>query len=258
MLRELGASTAGTGDHAARGAQIATTLHEHATRLETDAAELSRFLRLDGKIRTPPNRPSLSLRAGRARLAPLRPNSRPPPEPAAGRAAPRPRDCMFPARRLPERVNRWLALALFILAAFAASAVGGFATASSVTAWYPTLVKPAWNPPSWVFAPVWSLLYLAMAVAAWRVWLVRELPGASFTLRLWFAQLGLNALWSLLFFGARSPGAALVEIVVFWLGLAVVQHRLHRLDRLAAWLWVPYLAWVTFAAWLNFTIWRLN
>lgn len=156
-------------------------------------------------------------------------------------------------------MNRWLALVLFIIAAFATSAIGGLATASSVGTWYPTLNKPSWNPPAWIFGPVWSLLYIAMSVAAWRVWLVRATaPGAGWTLRLWFAQLLLNALWSVLFFGLRSPGAAVIEIVPLWYLLVALQIRLARTDRVAAFLWAPYLAWVSFAAFLNFTIWRLN
>lgn len=156
-------------------------------------------------------------------------------------------------------MNRWLALVLFIVAAFATSAIGGFATASSVSTWYPTLNKPTWNPPAWVFGPVWTLLYVAMSVAAWRVWLVRATAaGAGGTLRLWFAQLLLNALWSVLFFGLRSPGAAVVEIIPLWALIVVLQLRLARTDRVAALCWAPYLAWVSFAAFLNFTIWRLN
>jgi tryptophan-rich sensory protein len=106
---------------------------------------------------------------------------------------------------------------------------------------------------------VWTLLYVAMSVAAWRVWLVRATAaGAGGTLRLWFAQLLLNALWSVLFFGLRSPGAAVVEIIPLWALIVVLQLRLARTDRVAALCWAPYLAWVSFAAFLNFTIWRLN
>ncbi len=155
-------------------------------------------------------------------------------------------------------MNRWLSLALFVLAAFSAAALGGWATGSGVSTWYLTLNKPAWNPPGWIFSPVWTVLYAVMAVAAWRVWLVRAQPGAGLVLRVWFAQLALNALWSLLFFGLRSPGAALVEIVIFWAVLLWLQLRLPRYDRFAALLWAPYLAWVSFASFLNFTIWRLN
>ena len=155
-------------------------------------------------------------------------------------------------------MHRWLALVLFIVAAFAAAAVGGVATGSSVTTWYLTINKPSWNPPGWVFGPVWSALYLMMAVAAWRVWLRRTEPGAPLTLRLWFVQLGLNLLWSVLFFGLRRPDLALLEIVLLWSVLAVLQFRLARFDRPAALLWAPYLAWVSFATFLNFTLWRLT
>jgi tryptophan-rich sensory protein len=155
-------------------------------------------------------------------------------------------------------MNRWLALGLFIVAAFAAAAIGGLATGSSVTTWYLTINKPSWNPPGWLFGPVWSALYLMMALAAWRVWLKRALPGAALTLRLWFIQLALNLLWSVLFFGLRRPDLALVEITLLWSTLALLQFRLARFDRPAALLWVPYLAWVSFATFLNFTLWRLN
>lgn len=155
-------------------------------------------------------------------------------------------------------MHRWLALALFILAAFSAAALGGLATGSSVTTWFITLNKPAWNPPSWLFGPVWTVLYLAMSVAAWRVWLRRADPGARLILTLWFVQLALNLLWSVLFFGLRRPDLALVEIAVLWTTLAILQFRLARFDRPAALLWSPYLAWVSFAAFLNFTLWRLN
>jgi tryptophan-rich sensory protein len=97
-----------------------------------------------------------------------------------------------------------------------------------------------------------------MAVAAWRVWLKRTEPDAKLTLRLWFVQLGLNLLWSVLFFGLRRPDLALIEILLLWLVLVVLQFRLARLDRPAALLWAPYLAWVSFATFLNFTLWRLN
>jgi translocator protein len=155
-------------------------------------------------------------------------------------------------------VNRWLALFLFIAAAFVAAAIGGSATASSVSDWYLTLEKPPWNPPSWVFGPAWTLLYILMSVAAWRVWLRRDQPGAKFTLQLHGIQLVLNALWSILFFGLRRPDLALLDILALLGVLVVIQIRLARTDTKAAWLWAPYLAWVTFATTLNKAIWLLN
>jgi len=155
-------------------------------------------------------------------------------------------------------VRSWIALLGFIAAAFTAAAIGGAATASSVREWYPLLTKPAWNPPGWIFGPVWTALYLMMSVAAWRVWQRREQPGAPTALTLFFVQLALNALWSVLFFGLRSPGFALAEIVALWICLVLVQRAFWRLDRAAGWLWLPYLLWVSFAAVLNTAIFALN
>ncbi|MCF3648717.1 TspO/MBR family protein [Synoicihabitans lomoniglobus] len=157
-------------------------------------------------------------------------------------------------------MSRWLALFLFLLAAFAVAGIGGVATASSVREWYPSLAKPPWNPPSWVFGPAWTLLYTLMSIAAWRVWLRREEFGslANQLLGLHGVQLVLNALWSILFFGLRRPDLALVDIVILLTLLVVMQCRLARLDKPAARLWVPYVAWVAFALSLNLAIWWLN
>ncbi|MBT5903532.1 MAG: tryptophan-rich sensory protein [Opitutaceae bacterium] len=155
-------------------------------------------------------------------------------------------------------MNRWIALALFLFAAFGAAVIGGMATASSVGDWYLTLSKPTWNPPSWVFGPAWTLLYILMSVAAWRIWLKRNDDGAVDTLWLHGAQLLLNALWSILFFGLQRPDLALINILVLLAVLILMQFRLFRSDRTAAYLWLPYLGWVTFAALLNKAIWLLN
>src|SRR6187455_2573066 len=110
--------------------------------------------------------------------------------------------------------KRWLPLGLFLILAFVAAAFGGLATATSLDTWYPTLHKPSWNPPNWLFSPVWTLLYILMAVATWRAWRVGDALAARRTASLYSAQLTLNALWSILFFGLRRPGLALVEIFV--------------------------------------------
>ncbi len=135
---------------------------------------------------------------------------------------------------------------------------GAFFTARSVETWYPRLVKPWWNPPAQVFGPVWTALYAAMALAAWMVWRRRGFRGASAAFG-WFAlQLTLNALWSPLFFGLRSPGAGLADIVLLWAAIAPTIVAFWKASRLAGMLLVPYWLWVTFAGALNFTIWRLN
>ncbi|MEO6873435.1 MAG: TspO/MBR family protein [Opitutaceae bacterium] len=155
-------------------------------------------------------------------------------------------------------MNHWLALFLFLLASFTASAIGGYATFDSVRTWYPTLVKPAWNPPAAIFGPAWTLLYALMSVAAWRVWSRRAEQLVRPALRLFFLSLGLNTLWSILFFGLHRPAWALADIVLLWFSLVMLQFRFGRIDRVAGWLWAPYLAWVTFAFTLNAGICWLN
>ena len=150
------------------------------------------------------------------------------------------------------------ALVGFLTASFAAAAIGGAATATSVTTWYRTLHKPAWNPPDWIFGPVWTLLYILMAVAAWRVWRREEASQAGRTLGLFVGQLGLNAIWSVLFFGLRRPGAAFEDVIMVWVSLVFLLVHFWRVDRVAAALWAPYVAWVSFATVLNGTVWWLN
>ena len=125
-------------------------------------------------------------------------------------------------------------------------------------AWYAALSKPAWNPPNAIFAPVWSVLYGLMAVAAWLVWRRAGFSGAGAALGLFAVQLILNALWSYLFFGRHQPGLAFGDIVVLWVAILSVVLLFWRVDRVAGALLLPYLAWVGFAAYLNFTLWRLN
>jgi tryptophan-rich sensory protein len=152
-----------------------------------------------------------------------------------------------------------LGLAGWLAASFAAAGLGGIATASSVADWYPTLAKPAWTPPSWLFGPVWTVLYASMAVAAWTVWKkAGGFGGARGALLLHLLQLVLNGAWSWLFFGMRRPGLAAVEIAVLWLAVLATTVAFARRSPLAGGLMVPYLLWVTFASALNVAIWRLN
>jgi benzodiazapine receptor len=154
--------------------------------------------------------------------------------------------------------SRWLPLALFLTLAFATALVGGIATATSVHSWYLTLNKPSWSPPNWIFGPVWSLLFVLMAVATWRVWKIDSSKAARRTVTLYSAQLTLNALWSVLFFGLRRPDYALIDVIALLALLLFILLRFWRSDRGAAALWVPYVAWVGFAAVLNLAIWQLN
>ncbi len=152
---------------------------------------------------------------------------------------------------------RLLSLAVCLFICYSSAAIGGFFTAGAVQEWYPTLVKPSWNPPAWVFGPVWSLLYGMMAVAVWLIWGQRG--GAIAVPITFFAlQLLLNAAWSPLFFGLQNTAAALFDIVLLWLSIAATLWLFLKRSKLAGLLLVPYLLWVSFAAVLNFSIWQLN
>lgn len=149
-----------------------------------------------------------------------------------------------------------LALAAFMVLTLAAGFLAGQATTPNIASWYNGLVKPSFNPPNWVFAPVWTTLYVLMAVAVWRVW--RAAGGWHTAIALWALQLGLNVAWSFIFFGAHNPGAALAELVVLWAAVLVTLVACGRVDRVAGWLLIPYWLWVSFAGVLNFWVWRLN
>ena len=151
-----------------------------------------------------------------------------------------------------------LGLLAFLAVCLAVSALGAAATATSVGSWYQALQKPSFNPPDWIFAPVWTTLYLMMAVAGWRVWRLNGLSGARTALVLFALQLALNLAWSYLFFGFRLIGPALVEVVVLLAAIVATAVAFWRHDRLAGLLMVPYAAWVGFATVLNAALWHLN
>jgi len=147
---------------------------------------------------------------------------------------------------------RFLALIASLALAFGAALIG---TRFPPGEWHAALAKPSWNPPNWLFGPVWTALYAAMAFAAWRIWCKgRSGP----TLVVYCLQLALNAAWSWLFFGLHRPDLAFAEIVVLWVAILATTVAFFRKDALAGWLLLPYLAWVGFAAFLNFTLWQMN
>jgi benzodiazapine receptor len=156
----------------------------------------------------------------------------------------------------PEGPSKHRALYIFLFLTLAVGALGSVATEPSIPTWYAGLAKPSFNPPNWLFAPVWTTLYILMAVAAWRVWRItgtKSLEIAAFGL-----QLALNCAWSFIFFSAHQPGAALAEISLLWLTILATLILFWRRDRIAGLLFVPYLAWTSFAALLNHAIWQLN
>ena len=137
--------------------------------------------------------------------------------------------------------------------------VGSLFTAPSIPVWYDSLAKPSFTPPNWVFSPVWISLFVLMGISLFLLWeKTLHYPGVK-TAMLWFAvQLVLNMLWSILFFGFKSPFLALIEIIVLWIAIFITILKSLRVSKLSGVLLIPYLIWVSFAAGLNYSIWTLN
>ena len=148
-----------------------------------------------------------------------------------------------------------LALVGWLALTFAAAAMGGFFRPGE---WFAALSKPSWNPPGWLFGPVWTALYTIMAIAAWLVWRRGGFAGQGIALSLFLIQLFFNALWSPLFFGWHQPELAFADIGLLWLTLLGTVIAFWKVRPLAGALLLPYLAWVTFAGALNYSIWQLN
>jgi len=157
-------------------------------------------------------------------------------------------------------MNKYMKILIFVATCLAVGYFSGIATQSSVNTWFPTLVKPSFNPPGWVFAPVWSFLYIIMGIAAGLVWsrIDYEREAVRKALLFFAIQLALNALWSILFFGIKNPLLALVEIVLLWLMIYETYVKFAKIDKIAGYLFIPYLLWVSFATVLNASIWWLN
>ncbi|MCH9808370.1 MAG: tryptophan-rich sensory protein [Alphaproteobacteria bacterium] len=149
-------------------------------------------------------------------------------------------------------MRRYISLFVFLaLTTLVASIAGAFSPGD----WYQGLAKPDWTPPNWLFGPVWSVIYLLIAIAGWLVW---RSKGLGIGLLFWFAQLGLNGLWSYFMFGENRIDYAMADIVALWVAIAGFMLTSWRISKLAVLLFVPYLAWVSFAATLNLAILQLN
>lgn len=156
---------------------------------------------------------------------------------------------------LKSTISFVLALLLPLLIGF----LGSLATNAGLESWYPTLQKPPWNPPAWLFGPVWTTLFLLMGLASWRIWRIGWDSAEVRSALLFFGlQLIFNVGWSLFFFTFQRLDLALLEILVLWSLILVTVLRFFALDRLAGWLLLPYLLWTSFAAFLNGTLWWLN
>lgn len=153
----------------------------------------------------------------------------------------------------------WVDLLIAVIPVVAASLIGNAVTLPQIPTWYPTLAKPPFNPPNWLFGPAWTLLFTLMAISVWRILrLPAETPGKGSALAAYHAQLALNVLWSCVFFGLQSPLGGIVVILPFLALILVTIATFRPLDRLAANLLWPYVAWVSFATLLNVSIWWLN
>jgi tryptophan-rich sensory protein len=152
-----------------------------------------------------------------------------------------------------------LALVVFLVVVYGSSAIGGWLTSQGMaTGWYEQLRKPAFNPPSWVFGPVWGVLYTTLAVSAWGVWREVGLRGGAVALGAWLVLLALLVLWSGLFFYAQRPGWAFAEIVLVLLVSVAVAILFGRIRLWTGLLLIPYIGWASFATLLNGALWRLN
>lgn len=157
------------------------------------------------------------------------------------------------------RINNTLKLIIAIGVSELAGIIGSVFTTPSIPTWYAGLVKPALNPPAWVFAPVWTTLFVLMGVAAFLIWRQGlERKEVKIALGIFIIQLILNTLWSIIFFGLKNPGAAFAELILLWLAILATIIAFAKISRPAAWLLLPYIAWVSFAGYLNFSIWQLS
>ena len=145
----------------------------------------------------------------------------------------------------------------WLVITFVAAAIGGAASVNAGS-FYTQLVLPEWAPPAWVFGPVWTVLYVAMGIAAWLIWRADGFRAVRGALTLFLAQLALNALWSWLFFGWHRGALAFADILLLWVLIIATLIAFWRVRALAGWLLVPYLLWVSFASALNYAVWQLN
>ena len=157
-------------------------------------------------------------------------------------------------------MNKITKIILAVAVCLAVGYLSGTVTRSAILDWYPTLIKPGFNPPNWIFAPVWTVLYIMMGVAAGLVWdrIDYDKETVKKALVFFIIQLGLNASWSYLFFGLHNPMLAGLEIILLWLMIYETYMQFDKINKVAGYLLIPYLAWVSFAAVLNASIWWLN
>ncbi len=148
-------------------------------------------------------------------------------------------------------------LVISIFICLLAGFIGSFFTSPAIPTWYATLQKPSFAPPNWVFFPVWTSLFIMMGISLFLIW-KKEDKKVKTALYIFSAQLILNALWSVAFFGLRSPLTGLIDIIILWIAILATIISFMKISRTASYLLIPYILWVSFAAILNFSIWKLN
>jgi tryptophan-rich sensory protein len=154
-------------------------------------------------------------------------------------------------------MRNWIKLVISIAVPQVVALSGAFFTITGTGSWYQNIAKPSWNPPNWVFGPVWTLLYLLMGIALFIIW-KSENRDKRTAIIFWVIQLALNFLWTILFFNQHQILGAFIEMILLWIMILMTIIYFARISKLAAWLMVPYIAWVSFAALLNYAIWQLN
>lgn len=155
--------------------------------------------------------------------------------------------------------NKILKFLFAVVLCEGAGIIGAFFTTPAIGSWYATLTKPSFNPPNWIFAPVWTLLFFLMGVALYLIFQEKSKgKNIQTALLVFFQQLALNVLWSALFFGMQNPKLAFVEIIVLWFAILMAIFYFAKISKIAAWLLVPYILWVSFAGYLNYSIWQIS
>lgn len=154
------------------------------------------------------------------------------------------------------KLNNIIKLIISIIICQLAGFIGSLFTSPSIPTWYAALNKPSFNPPNWLFAPVWTALYLLIGIALYLVWINKKRNKSAITF--FTIQLMLNSLWSLLFFGLKNPFLAFIEIIILWSFILLTMISFYKISKPASYLLIPYILWVSFAALLNFSIWLLN
>jgi tryptophan-rich sensory protein len=156
-------------------------------------------------------------------------------------------------------MNNYLKLLISVVIPLIIGGISGGFTVSGINSWYATINKPWFNPPNWIFGPVWTSLYVMMGIAFYLIWKSDAVPSLkSQAITLFFIQLIVNFLWSIIFFYLQQPGWAFFDIVIMWVMILLTIFSFGKISSTAAWLLVPYICWVSFASVLNFAIWKLN